>query len=83
MQALNKSTGSALSLVRPSATMRFVGSHLIEPFVFLRDSLIITTSMLVRLSSIEVGDDGEMRWSNNDLQSVANIGDLRLSMDLA
>ena len=39
--------------------------------------------MLVLLSSMDVGDDGDTRWSNNDLQSVANIGDLRLSTDRA
>ena len=44
---------------------------------------MITTSMLVLLSSMDVGDDGDTRWSNNDLQSVANIGDLRLSTDRA
>ena len=44
------------------------------PWVFLKLSLMITTSMLVRRSSMDVGDDGEMRWSNNDLQSVAMMG---------
>ena len=43
---------------------------------------MITMSILVLLSSTAVGDDGDMRWSNNDLQSVANTGGRLASRDL-
>ena len=35
----------------------------------------ITISIHVLRSSIDVGDEGEIRWSYNDLQSVARMGD--------
>lgn len=35
---------------------------------------MMTMSMLVRLSSTPVGEDGDTKWSYKDLQSVAMIG---------
>lgn len=73
-QDLSKSTGSTLSFVKPSAIILLVGSQRTIPQVVRIDSLMITTSIDVRLSSMEVGAEGEIRWSYNDLQSVARIG---------
>ena len=55
--------------------MRFVGSHLMEALSLRMDSLMMTMSMLVLRSSTAVGDEGEIKWSYNDLQSVVRIGD--------
>lgn len=47
MHDLSKSTGSILSLVRPSANILLVGSQRTEQHVVCNDSRMITTSMLV------------------------------------
>lgn len=69
-------TGSNLSFVKPSAIILLVGNHLTIPRVVRMDSRMITTSIDVRLSSIDVGAEGEIKWSNKDLQSVASTGGL-------
>ena len=53
--------GSPASLVSPSANILFVGTHRTRASMFLQLSLMITTSMLVRLSSMDVGEDGECK----------------------
>ena len=62
-KTLKRSTGSILFFVSPSANMRLVGNQRTVPQVVNKDSLIMTTSILVRLSSIDVGADGEIKWS--------------------
>lgn len=50
--------GSPASFVKASASILFVGTHLINALISLQLSRIMTTSMLVRLSSMEVGEEG-------------------------
>ena len=57
----SKSTGSPPFLGRASAIMRFVGAHQTNEEMSWQLSLMITTSMLVRLSSMEVGEEGECK----------------------
>ena len=71
-QALNKSNASGLSLVRASANILFVGIHLSVACVRRMLSPSMTMSMAARLSS-RVGDDWELRWFYNDLQSVTSM----------
>ena len=67
---LSKSRGSPLSLVRPSATMCPVGHHLGSNFALWMLWRIIATSIAVLLSSRGPPLPREIRWSNNDRQSV-------------
>ena len=79
MHALNKSIGSPVFLVNPSASILFVGTHLTCACMCRQLSRMMTTSMHVRLSSMDVGDDGECKWSYKLLQSVTTIGGRLLS----
>ena len=75
-----RSSGSPLSFVKPSATIRSVGIHRGSNLVLAMDCRITAISIATRLSSKVPPVPKVMRWSYNDLQSVIPMGDRKLSM---
>eukprot|EP00959_Pyramimonas_sp_CCMP1952_P405440 8497502-Pyramimonas_sp.AAC.1 len=74
MQARRRSAGPPLSLVRASASCRFVGHQRKLAPQRLTQSLTTTTSIAHRLSSRLEGEVFAFTWSYDDLQSVTTIG---------